>query len=43
MSPLWCDGTINTGKIIILAIAGIAAIISLIEIKIQSDKDNKGK
>lgn len=43
MSPLWCDGTLSTGKAILLAISGIVAIVSLISLKIQSDKDNKGK
>lgn len=43
MSPLWVDGNISTGQVILMAIGAIIAVISLISLKIQSDKDNKGK
>ena len=43
MSPLWIDSNISTGQVIFMAIGAIIAVISLISLKIQSDKDNKGK
>ena len=43
MSPLWFDGTMSTGQAVLLAVGVIIAVVSLISLKIQSDKDNKSK
>ena len=43
MSPLWFDGTMSIGQAVLLAVGVIVAVVSLISLKIQSDKDNKGK
>ena len=43
MSPLWVDSNISTGQVIFVAISAIIIVISLISLKIQSDKDNKSK